>query len=78
MVHKIHGSVRYDTVVSRFGTFSIRGSRTIGLRHNAGNIYILNMKASQWLSHKHAFAPGFAAHVQTLGKIYAGEHLNLS
>ncbi len=26
-VHKIHGSVRYDTVVSRFGTFSIRGGR---------------------------------------------------
>ncbi len=25
-VHKIHGSVRYDTVVSRFGTFSIRGA----------------------------------------------------
>ncbi len=24
-VHKIHGSVRYDTVVSRFGMFSIRG-----------------------------------------------------
>ncbi len=23
--YKIHGSVRYDTVVSRFGTFSIRG-----------------------------------------------------
>ncbi len=23
-VHKIHGSVRYDTVVSRFGTFSIQ------------------------------------------------------
>ncbi len=52
MVHKIHGSVRYDTVVSRFGTFSIRGSRTIGLRHNVGNISVLNMKASQWLSHK--------------------------
>ncbi len=25
-VHKIHGSVRYDTVVSRFGMFSIRGA----------------------------------------------------
>ncbi len=25
MVHKIHGSVRYDTVVSRFGKFSIWG-----------------------------------------------------
>ncbi len=24
--HKIHGSVRYDTVVSRFGMFSIRGA----------------------------------------------------
>ncbi len=24
-VHKIHGSVRYDTVVSWFGTFPIRG-----------------------------------------------------
>ncbi len=35
------------------------------------------MKASQWISHKHAFAPGFA-HVQTLCKIYAGERLNLS
>ncbi len=26
MVHKIHGSVRYDTVVSRFGMFSIQGA----------------------------------------------------
>ncbi len=25
-VHKIHGSVRYDTVVSRFGMFLIRGA----------------------------------------------------
>ncbi len=25
-VHKIHGLVRYDTVVSRFGLFSIRGA----------------------------------------------------
>ncbi len=24
-VHKIHGLVQYDRVVSRFGTFSIRG-----------------------------------------------------
>ncbi len=24
-VHKIHGSFRYDTVVSRFSSFSIRG-----------------------------------------------------
>ncbi len=34
-VHKMHGSVRYDTVVSRFGTFSIqqkeRNSREIEL-----------------------------------------------
>ncbi len=30
------------------------------------------MKASQWISHKHMFAPGFA-HVQTKHKIYAGE-----
>ncbi len=29
-VHKIHGSVRYDTVVSRFCMFSIRGGRAIG------------------------------------------------
>ncbi len=29
-VHKIHGSVRYDTVVSRFGMFSIRGGGVIG------------------------------------------------
>ncbi len=34
------------------------------------------MKASQWISNKHAFAPGFA-HVQTLCKIYAGERLNI-
>ncbi len=32
------------------------------------------MKASQWISKKQAFAPGFA-HVQTLCKIYAGELL---
>ncbi len=29
-VHKIHGSVRYDTVVSRFGPFSIRGGGGLG------------------------------------------------
>ncbi len=28
-VHKIHSSVRYDTVVSRFGTFSIRGGQLV-------------------------------------------------
>ncbi len=30
-VHKIHGSVRYDTVVSRFGMFSIRGAGQLGM-----------------------------------------------
>ncbi len=35
------------------------------------------MKASQWISNKHTFAPGFT-HVQTLCKIYAGERLNQS
>ncbi len=40
-VHKIHGLVRYDTVVSRFGTFSIRG-RDNWLRSNVGNISVLN------------------------------------
>ncbi len=35
-VHKIHGSVRYDTVVSRFGMFSIRGAG-----RNVGNIFVL-------------------------------------
>ncbi len=37
-VQKIHGSVRYDTVVSRFGTFSIRG----GIYSNVGNISVLS------------------------------------
>ncbi len=41
-VHKIHGSVRYDTVVSRFGMFSIRGGRGNWLRRNVGNISVLN------------------------------------
>ncbi len=40
-VHKIHGSVRYDTVVSRFGMFSIRGAGN-WLRRNVGNISVLN------------------------------------
>ncbi len=40
-VHKIHGSVRYDTVVSRFGMFSIRGAGQL-LRSNVGNISVLN------------------------------------
>ncbi len=35
MVHKIHGSVRYDRVVSRFGMFSIRGGGN-RLRPNVG------------------------------------------
>ncbi len=30
-VHKIHGSVRYDTVVSRFGMFSIRGAGQVAM-----------------------------------------------
>ncbi len=38
-VHKIHGSVRYDTVVSRFGMFSIRGG---GAMCNVGNNSVLN------------------------------------
>ncbi len=41
-VHKIHGSVRYDTVVSRFGMFSIRGGRGNWLSRNVGNISVLN------------------------------------
>ncbi len=41
MVHKMYGSVRYDRVVSRFGTFSIRG-RGKWLCHNVGNISVLN------------------------------------
>ncbi len=41
MVHKIHSSVRYDKVVSWFGTFSIRG-RGNWLRRNVGNISVLN------------------------------------
>ncbi len=40
-VHKIHSSVRYDTVVSRFGMFSIRGGGN-WLRRNVGNISVLN------------------------------------
>ncbi len=40
-VHKIHGSVRYDTVVSWFGTFSIRGAGQL-LHCNVGNISVLN------------------------------------
>ncbi len=40
-VHKIHGSVRYDTVVSRFGMFSMQGAGN-WLRHNVGNISVLN------------------------------------
>ncbi len=40
-VHKIHGSVRYDTVVSQFDTFSIRGAGN-RLRRNVGNISVLN------------------------------------
>ncbi len=35
------------------------------------------MKASQWISHKPAFAPGFTR-AQILCKIYAGERRNLS
>ncbi len=37
MVHKIHGSVRYDTVVSQFGTF---GTGVYWLRRNVGNISV--------------------------------------
>ncbi len=40
-VHKIHGSVRYDTVVSRFGMFSIRGAGQL-VTSNVGNISVLN------------------------------------
>ncbi len=40
-VHKIHGSVRYDTVVSRFGMFLIGGGGN-WLCLNVGNISVLN------------------------------------
>ncbi len=40
-VHKIPGSVRYDTVVSRFGTFSIWGGGNL-LHPNVRNISVLN------------------------------------
>ncbi len=64
-VHKIQGTVRYDAVVSRFGTFSRRG---------AGQLFTLQtMKMSQCILHKHTFVPGFVH-----SKIYAGEHLNQS
>ncbi len=64
MVHKIHVSVRYDTVVSRFGIFSIRGVGNWS-RRNVGNISVLNHEGEPMISDKHA-------------KIYAGEHLNQS
>ncbi len=38
-VHKIHGSVRYDTVVSRLGTFLIRRGGN-WLCRNVGNISV--------------------------------------
>ncbi len=40
-VHKIHGSVRYDTVVSRFGMFSIRGAGQL-VTSQCWNISVLN------------------------------------
>ncbi len=45
-VHKLHGSVRYDTVMSRFGTFSIRG-RGNWLCRNVGYISVLNHDITQ-------------------------------
>ncbi len=42
VVHKIHDSVQNDTVVSRFGMFSIWGGRGNWLRRNVGNISVLN------------------------------------
>ncbi len=41
-VHRIHGSVLYDTVISRLGMYLIRGGRGNLLRHNVGNIFVLN------------------------------------
>ncbi len=41
-VHKIHGSVRYDTMVSRFATFFDTGGGGNWLRRNVGNISVLN------------------------------------
>ncbi len=67
-VHKIHGTVRYI-----FDT----GGGAIGYVTMLEIFLFYTMKASQWISNKNAFAPGFA-HVQTLCKIYAGERLNLS
>ncbi len=66
--YKIHGSVRYDTVVSRFGTFSIRGGGGGDcLCRNVGNISVLN--------HEDEPMDITQARVCT---IYAGVHLNLS
>ncbi len=70
-VHKIHGSVRYDTVVSRFGTFSIRGGnwlcRNVFLNHEGEPMDITQARVCTRV-----------CTMQTKCKIYAGEHLNQS
>ncbi len=75
--HTLRSSHDFQSGFVSYSQTLLQSTIKIGLHHNVGNISVLNMKASQWISHKHVFAPGFAAHVQTLGKIYAGE-LNLS
>ncbi len=60
-VHKIHGSVRYDTVVSRFGMFSKRGwGGGNWLCRNVGNVSVLNHEGEPMDITQAPFAPGFA------------------
>ncbi len=58
-VHKIHGSVWYDTVVSWFSMFSIWGGQLVMLQ--CWKYFCFKPWGRvNWLSHKQAFAPGFA------------------
>ncbi len=72
-VHKIHGSVQYNTVVSRFSTFSIQGWGN-WLCCNVGNISVLNHEGEPMDITKVCVCTKVCT-MQTKCNIYAGEHL---
>ncbi len=69
--------VWFDTTQWCHGSVCFRYGAGQLVTSQCWNISVLNHEGEQWISNKHAFAPGFA-HVQTLCKIYANERLNRS
>ncbi len=77
-IHKIHCSVRYNTVVLRFSTFLMGGGGGGNWSCcNVGNISVLNHEC-ETMDITQACVCTRVCTMQTKCKIYTGEHLNQS